>query len=182
MSAEADIFNFMPLTKQQKQKIIEDLKEEITKQKTVIFADLTGLKVEDLSILRKRLKAADSKLKVARKTLLKLAFKEKGLEIDEKRLEGEIALIFGYRDEISPAKIVYEFSQENPNLKILGGFIGNKFYEPEEIINLAQLPTREELLARLVGSIFAPATNFVRVLQGNMRNLIHIFSQIKPST
>jgi large subunit ribosomal protein L10 len=116
---------------------------------------------------------------VAKKTLLGLALKSAKLEIETKKIPGEIAVIFGYKDEISPAKIVYQFSQEHPNLKILGGVIENKFREAEQIITLAQLPTREELLARLVGSISAPISNFVNVLQGNIKGLIYVLTKVK---
>lgn len=169
----------MALTKAQKQKILEDLKEKIAKQKAMIFVDFTGLKVKDLSDLRRKLKAADCELKVAKKTLMGITFKAAKITIETKKLPGEVALVFGYKDPISPAKIVYQFSQANPNLKILAGFFENKFWEAEDIIALAQLPTREELLTKLIGSISAPISNLINILQGNLRNLISIFSQIK---
>ena len=169
----------MPLTKEQKQKIIEDLKEKIERQKAMIFADFTGLKVKDLSNLRKKLRLADNELKVVKKTLLGSALKERDFKIDIEKLKGEIAIVFGFKDALSLAKIIYQFSQENPNLKILGGFFEKKFQEAEEIITLAQLPSREELLARLAGTIFAPVSNFVNVLQGNIKGLICILTKVK---
>ncbi len=174
----------MPLTKEQKQKITEDLKEKIKEQKTMIFVDFTGLKVKDLSNLRKKLKTIDGGLKVAKKTLLGLALKgyHPSAVQEVKRLKGEVAIIFGFKDELSLAKIIYQFSQENPNLKILGGFIESKkreFLNAEDIIEIAQLPAREELLARLVGSISAPVSNFVNVLRGNLKGLIYALSAIK---
>ena len=169
----------MPLTKEQKKKIVEDLKEKIARQKAIIFVDFSGLRVKDLSNLRKKLKAANSELKVTKKTLLDLVFKKTGLAIEAKKIKGEIALIFGYKDGLSLAKMIYQFSETNPNLKILGGFFEKKFREAEEIITLAQLPTREELLAKLVGTIFAPVSNLVNVLQGNIKGLIYALSGIK---
>ncbi len=169
----------MPLTKEQKQKIVEDLKEKIARQKAMIFVDFTGLKVKDLSNLRKKLRAVNSELKVAKKTLLGLVFKKAGLEIEAKKMKGEIALIFGYNDGLSLAKMIYQFAEANPNLKILGGFFEKKFQEAEEIITLAQLPTREELLARLVGTISAPVSSLVRVLEGNIKGLIYILTKVK---
>ena len=169
----------MPLTKEQKKKIVEDLKEKIARQKAIIFVDFSGLRVKDLSNLRKKLKAANSELKVTKKTLLDLVFKKTGLAIEAKKIKGEIALIFGYNDGLSLAKMIYQFSEANPNLKILGGFFEKKFREAEEIITLAQLPTREELLAKLVGTIFAPVSNLVNVLQGNIKGLIYALSGIK---
>lgn len=172
---------FMPLTKEQKKKIIEDLKEKIARQKVIIFVDFTGLKVKDLSFLRKKLKTSGNEIKVAKKTLIGIAFKENKIEFEPKKLPGEIALVLGYNDEISPAKIVWEFSQEHPNLKILGGFFENKFFETEKIIELAKLPTKEELLARLVGSISAPISNFVNILQANIKGLILALNAISKS-
>ena len=169
----------MALTKEQKKKILEDLKEKIERQKAMIFADFTGLKVKDLSSLRKKLRLADNELKVVKKTLLGLVFKERDFKIDTEKLKGEVAIVFGLKDALSPAKIIYQFSQEKPNLKILGGFFEKEFQEAEEIITLAQLPTREELLARLTGTIFAPVSNLVNVLQGNIKGLICILTKVK---
>lgn len=169
----------MALTKTQKQKILEDLNEKIAKQKVMIFIGFTGLKVKDLSNLRRKLKLSNCQLKVVKKTLMAIAFKKAKLEIEPKKLPGEVALVFGYKEEILPAKIIYQFSQENPNLKILVGFFENKFFEAEKIIELAKLPTREELLARLVTSISSPISNFVNVLQGNIKGLIFVLAKAK---
>jgi len=172
----------MALTKEQKQKILDGLKEKIARQKVMILVDFTGLKVKDLSNLRKKIKAADGEIKVAKKTLLGLAVKGAGLEFEAKKLKGEIASVFGYKDEISLTKIIYQFASANPNLKILGGFLENQFRTAEEIITLAQLPAKEELLAGLVRSVAAPISNFINVLQGNIKNLVYIISRIKSES
>ncbi len=101
----------MALTKTQKQEVLEDLKEKIAKQKAVVFVDFTGLKVKALSDLRKKIKAAGDEIKIAKKTLFGIAFKKAGFEFDSKKLKGEIALVFGYKDEISPAKITNQFAK-----------------------------------------------------------------------
>ena len=169
----------MPLTREQKEKIVKELKENIERQKTIVFVAIEGLKAKEVFDLRKRLKQVNCLLTVAKKTLLKIAFKEKKLKIDEEKLEGQIALIFGFKDEISPAKIAYQFSLEKQNLKILGGFFEEKFREIEEVITLAKISSREELLARIIGSISSPISGFVNVLQGNIKGLIYILKQIK---
>jgi large subunit ribosomal protein L10 len=169
----------MAQTKEQKQKVIDDLKEKIEKQKSMVFVDFTGLKVKDFSILRKKMKAVGNELKVAKKTLLGVVFKKAGLEVEFKKIKGEIAVIFGLKDEFSPAKLSWQFAEANQNLKILGGYFEKKIRTAEEITALAQLPSKEELLARLVGSIKAPVSGFVGVLNGNLRNLVYILSQIK---
>ena len=169
----------MPLNKTQKKKIIDDLKEKLGKQKILFFVDLKGLKVKDLSDLKKRLKKVDSQLKVSKKTLLRLALKEKKIDLDTKKLEGEVASVFGFKDEILPAKTTYQFSLENKNVKILGGYFLGKFVEAEEMIAISQLPTKDELLARLVGTVSAPISNFVQVLNANIKGLLQVLTQIK---
>lgn len=170
----------MALTKQQKQNIIDDLKEKIDRQKSIVFVDFKGLKVKDLSVLRKKIKEVEGQLKVAKKTLIKLVLEKAGLKL-EKNLEGEIALICAFKDSLSPLQKTYQFSQTNENLKILSGFFDGKFIEQEEIMTLARLPSREELLARLVGSISNPISGLVNVLQGNLRGLVYVLSQIKTN-
>src|SRR4030042_739694 len=168
----------MPQTKEQKQKTIENLKEKINRQKSMVLIDFQGVKVKDLSELRRKIKEAGGQLKVAKKTLINLALKKFGLKL-EKDLKGEIALIFAFEDSISPLKKTYQFSETNDNLKILDGFFEGKFIEKDKVLTLAQLPSREELLARLVGSISSPVSGFLNVLQGNMRNLVYVLSQVK---
>jgi large subunit ribosomal protein L10 len=169
----------MALNKTQKQEILDDLKDKIAKQKAMILVGITGLKVKDVSGLRKKLKAADGNLKVIKKTLIEKAFKENKLDFDKNKYKEEMAVAFGFKDEIVPAKTVYQAGLANEKLKILGGFIDNKFNEAESIIALAKLPSREELLAKLVGSLSAPVSNFVYALNYNIKGLVHILSLIK---
>lgn len=169
----------MALTKEQKQKVVEKLKEKIANQKAMVFVAIEGLKAADLFALRKRLKEADCALSVAKKTLLNIAFKEKKMEFDAEDLEGQLALIFGFGDEIMPAKTAYQFSLENERLKILGGFFEDKFIDAKEIITLAKIPSKKELLAKVVGSISAPISNFVYTLQANIKGLITVLAKAK---
>ena len=167
----------MALTKEQKQNIIEDLKEKVDRQKSMVFVDLKGLKVKDLTDLRKKIKEVGGQLKVAKKTMINLVLEKTGFKL-EKGLEGEIALVFAFKDSFSPLKKAYQFSQTNENLKILSGFFDGKFIEQEEIITLAQLPTREELLARLARSVSSPISGLVNVLQGNLKGLVYVLQQL----
>ena len=145
----------------------------------MVFVAIDGLKTTELFDLRKELKQDNCLLTVAKKTLLSIAFKQSKMEFDAKELKGELALVFGFGDEIMPAKIAYQFSKKNKNLKILGGFFENKIKTAEEMITLARIPSREELLAKIVGSIKAPISGFVNVLQGNIKGLIYVLTQIK---
>ncbi|MBI2450692.1 MAG: 50S ribosomal protein L10 [Candidatus Nealsonbacteria bacterium] len=155
----------MPLTKEEKQKALEELKEKIDKQKSIVFTDFTGIKVKDLSNLRKKIKEENGELKVAKKTLISLALKEKNIALDAKQLKGELALGFGYKDEVSPFKLLYDFSKGNDKLKILGGLIGKEFYDSEKSIELAKMPTREELVAKLLFAPKVPIFSIFNILQ-----------------
>ncbi|MFA5013399.1 MAG: 50S ribosomal protein L10 [Candidatus Paceibacterota bacterium] len=168
----------MALTKEKKQNIVSDLETKIAKQKAMVFMDFTGVKVKDMADLRNQLKDQGSELKVAKKTLLKIALKNKNIELDPQDIPGEIALALGYEDEIAPSKIVYQFSKINKKAKILGGYLASKFYGAEQIVSLAQLPGRQQLLGQLVGTINAPVSSFVSVLHGNLRNLVCALSAI----
>lgn len=171
----------MPLSRQKKQEIISDLKEKISRQKTMVFVDFSGLKIKEVSVLKKKLKESDSLFKVSKKTLLKIALKNLDSSLSQKmnELKGELGVVFGFKDEISPAKIAYNFSLDNEKLKILGGFFEGKFIEKETVSELAKISGRKELLARLVYDISAPASNFVNVLQGNIKGLVRVLSLIK---
>lgn len=165
------------ITKEQKKKILKNLKEDINKQKSMVFVSVKGLKAVELLELRNKLKESDCKLTVAKKTLMNIALKD--LDIDVSELDGQVALVFGFKDEVLPAKTTYEFSKKNENLKILAGFFEDKFREMNEIIALAKIPSRKELLAKVVGSISAPISGFANVLHGNLRGLVYVLKQIK---
>jgi len=148
--------------------------------KAAVFADYTGLSVVKMTELRKRLKSEDAEMKVVKKTLVGLALKNAKIENTEiKKLPGQLALIFGYRDEISPAKLLYNFGKKDEHLKIIGGILGGNFLTSAKMVELAKLPTLEELLTKAVGSIAAPLSGMLNVLQGNLRGLVYILAQIK---
>lgn len=169
----------MALSKEQKQNILKDLKDKIEKQKSIAFIDFKGSKVKDLSLLRKKMKEVGGSFQVAKKTLIKLALEKFNLKL-EKKLEGEIALIFAFEDPILPLKEAFNLSQANANIKFVAGFFEGRFIEEEEILALAQLPSKDELLTKLVWTIQSPISGLVNVLQGNLRNLVYVLSQISP--
>lgn len=152
----------------------------MAQMKAAVFTDYTGLSVAKMSDLRRALKEQNAELKVVKKTLLDIIFRKRGLEkIEPKKMPGQLAIVWGYGDEVSPSRIVYDFSKKNEHLKILGGILNNNFVNGEKIISLAKLPSRQELLAKAVGSLAAPLSGIVSVLQGNLRGFVYLLSQIK---
>lgn len=172
----------MALTREKKEEIIEDLKQKFTIQKAIVLVDFEGLDSKSLFKLRDELKELKCQFQVIKKTLFKKTLetlKEKSLAKKIGQIKGQLALAFGLEDEMSPSKICYQFSQKNENLRILGGILGNEFLEKEKIIEFAKLPSRAELLARLVGSLSAPISNLANVLQGNIKGLIYVLAKAK---
>lgn len=169
----------MPQTKEQKKNIVEKLGKNLKEQKAMVFVDYQGLKASDIFSFKKKLKKTGCTFVISKKTLFKIALKNEGLDFDPKSLKGQMGLVFGLKDEVSPSRISYRFSKENEKFKILGGYFEKKFIALEDVINLASIPSREELLAKVVGSIAGPISGLVNVLQGNLRNLIYVLSAIK---
>jgi len=169
----------MAQTKEQKQKSLKEIKENLEKQKAMVFVAYEGLKAADIFNFRKKLKEADGKFLVVKKTLLNLILKDKKININAKDLKGQIAVVFGFEDEISPAKLSYQFSREKEGLRLLAGFFENEIIGSEQVLALAQIPSREELLSKVVGSIASPISGFVNVLQGNLKNFVYLLTNIK---
>jgi len=169
------------LTRKQKEKIVKNLAEEIKVAKAVVFSDFKGLPVKDMAALRRQLREKEIKMQVLKKTLLTIAFKEAGMKINAKELEGQIAVAISSKDEIEAAKIIAKTTKTNENLKIVGGFLGKNILSAKEIKALAKLPSKEELLAGLVRSLNVPVSGFVNVLAGNIRGLVQVLKTISET-
>ena len=173
----------MAKTKEQKKEIIQKIKDNLDKAKSIVFIDYRGLKAKEMFELREELRKQDGLLLVVKKTLMGLVFKERGMEVKDESLDGQTAIVFGLEDQVSPIKTIYNFSKKITSLKILGGSVGTaqnyEFLETDKMIELAKLPTRNELLAKLVGTMSSPVAGFANVLQGNIRGLVTVLSKIK---
>ncbi len=168
------------LTKDQKKQLVKDLSENIKASKSAVFVDYRGLKVKNLTGLKKELRGSGVEFKVAKKTLIEKAFRDSGIDMNVKNLEGQVAVAFS-GDEITGAKIIEKFGRTNENLKILAGVLEKKLMSAAEMKALARLPGKEELLAKLVGTLNAPVSGLVNVLAGNLRGLAQVLKAIAES-
>ncbi len=172
----------MAKTKQQKEQEVKDLTDKLAQAKAVVFASYNSLTVSQTEDLRKSLRQTGSELKMAKKNLLKLALQNNKFTDDiVDNFTGSVTVAFGFDDEIAPAKILAKFSKTNEAMQIFGGILENKFIESNRVQALATLPSKEELLAKLVGSINAPVSGVVNVLAGNLRNLVFVLNAIKTT-
>ncbi len=171
----------MPKTREEKKKILEGVIDKIKRSKSIVFTRFTNLEVKESEELRKELRKENSEYLVAKKTLLNLAFKDLNIEgLDAKDLDGQVATIFGFGDEVLPAKIVDKFKKANAQkIEFVGGFLENKFLSGAEMAAVATLPGKQELYAKIVGSINAPVSGFVNALAGNLRNLVYVLKAIE---
>jgi len=167
----------MVLTKEDKKKLIDDFSDKASKSKAMVFTNYQGLKVQDLNQLRKNLKEKNIDFKVVKNTLVRIVLENNNIKIDDSALNNPAAIAFGYKDEVEPNKIVYEFAKKNKSLEILGAIVNGKFVDTNTVKSLALLPSREELYAKVIGSINAPISGIVNVLAGNLRGLVSVLKQ-----
>lgn len=171
----------MPKTKNEKQIITRDLQEKIKKSKSIVFAGFNSFPVKSNEKLRVELEKENGEYYVAKKTLMKRAFADNGVELDTKTLDGKVATIFSYTDEVASAKVLGDFRKDKEvaeKIYFIGGILDGKFLSKEEVENLSKLPSKQELYAKLVGSINSPVSGFVNVLAGNLRGLVNVLKAV----
>ncbi len=171
----------MPKTRQEKEQIVAELTDKLGTMKSAVFTSISGYTMDDADTLREKGKKAGVEVLIAKKTLLVRALEEKGFGAKKEDLQGSILTTIGYDDEVSAAKLIAEFGKERDGIQIVGGVLEGEFVGSEAIKQLATLPGREELLAKLVGSINAPVSGFVNALSGNLRNLVYVLNAVKEA-
>jgi large subunit ribosomal protein L10 len=167
----------MPLSKERKAEFVADIKDRLVRSKAVVFTDYRGLTVEEIDEVRNNLREKNIEFKVIKNTLFKRALEESGIRFDLAEMEGHpIAAVFGYDDEVDPAKITFDYTKKNEKLEILGGLLEGNEMNAIMVKSLAKLPGREELYAKVVGSLASPLSGTVNVLAGNIRGLINVLN------
>ena len=162
----------MPTPK--KAETIDRLAEDFAKTPGAVIADYRGLKASEMTALRKRLKDSGVTLVVVKDTLAGIAATKAGKEALTKAFIGPVAIAFGSSDVVQPAKSLLEYVRANRDTKlaIKGGFLGNRLISAAEVTTLATLPSREVLIARLMGSIQAPIARLVGQLQAPLSGFV----------
>lgn len=167
----------MQITREMKAERLAEIKTLLAKQQIIIFTNYQGLKAKETDLVRLAVEPTDAKYLVTKNTLLRLALKEANLSIESDAFDAPLACIFGLADSVATAKAVIKVQKELEALNILGGIVDGELVDEAAIRNLATLPGRDELLAKLVGSINAPLSGLVSVLAGNLRGLVSVLHQ-----
>lgn len=173
----------MAKTRVQKEEEVRDYAQGLKDAKAIVFAELIGLKVADSTAFRRSSQEQEVSVRMAKKTLLRRAAKDAGLELDDTALEGKsVTMLLGTGDEIAPAKSLAELKKAHEEgITVLGGFLESNWMNAEQITALAKLPSKDQLIAQVVGSVRAPLSGLVGVLQGNLRNLVQVLNAVKDS-
>ena len=164
---------------QSKIALVDEIKEKIEKSQSIVLVNNHGLTVEEVTKLRKELREHGVDYKVYKNTMLKRAFDATGNEDANELLVGPTLGAFGIEDAVQPAKILNDFAEDNDRLEIKGGILDGRVVSIDEVKALAKLPSREVLVAHLLGSLNAPIQGLATVLSGNIRGLAVALNQIR---
>lgn len=157
---------------QSKQAAVADVVDKMKRAQCMIVLDYRGLTVEEVTNLRSRFRQAGVEYKVIKNNMLKRAADELKIEGVDEYFKGPSAVAFGYEDPVAPAKILCKFVKDANKTEIKGGILDGKVMDAAGITNLSKLPSKEELIAKMLGSMNAPVTNFVGVLAAIPRGLV----------
>ncbi|MFH1829884.1 MAG: 50S ribosomal protein L10 [Pseudomonadota bacterium] len=169
------------MRREEKVEQVKSLAKRVDKAKVMIFADYRGLKVSEMTELRSKLRDDGSSFKVIKNSLFKRVLKEMGLETLEKYFEGPTALATSEIDPVNPAKALVEFAKMHDKLTLKGGYLEGRDLTLADVQSLAKMPSRETLLARVLFSFNAPATNMASVLAAVPRKLLYALNAIKDT-
>lgn len=143
---------------------VAEIKEKLEKATSVVLSQYQGLTVEEDTVLRKNLREAGVEYKVYKNTLVTLAAKELGLDGIVEYLEGPVAIAFGYEDVTVAARVLNDFAKDHKKLELKAGIVEGEIYDTDKIKQLATIPSKEVLIAKLLGSIKSPIASFARVI------------------
>jgi large subunit ribosomal protein L10 len=167
----------MALSKDKKSTIVSEVTDLISTSKMTVVADYRGVNVKSMQALRKSAKTNGTTVRVIKNRLVIQALKsaDNYKTTDTSALKAQLLYAFNASDEVAPAQAISNFAKSEPNLKFVGAITGEgKFIGVEDVKALASLPSKEQLRAMLVGTIAAPLSGFVNVINGNLRGFLNV--------
>jgi large subunit ribosomal protein L10 len=145
---------------------VELIAEKLGGLQSLVLADFTGLSVEQMTIFRAQCRSRGVECRVVKNRLAKIAADQAELQFLKDHLTGPTAMISSPESQVEPAKIVIDFAQENEAMQVKGGIVEGKFLTPPEVVALSKVPSRDELIAKMMGSLQSPLTGLVYTLNG----------------
>lgn len=166
------------LTLSQKQELVSALHEKFEQKKILVLVDYKGLNVTKINDLRSKLRQAGIEFKVVKNTLLIRAAEQTDVELLRQQFEGPSAVAMSYDDPVAPAKVLCEFAKDNDKLEIKAGIMDGSVLDVEGIKRLSELPSRDVLLATVLGTMNAVPTGLVRALNNVPERLVYALKAI----
>ena len=164
-----------------KKTVVADIKDKFDRAKCVVLVDYRGLTVEEDTALRKKFRESGVVYKVLKNTYIKRAADELGITGLDADLNGPTAVAFGIQDPAAPAKILKEFIADKKKMTVKCGIVDKQYIDANGVKALADLPSREVLIAKMLGSMNAPITGLVSVLGGTVRKLLYALNAVADS-
>lgn len=159
-----------------KEQVVSELQEKLKKANLGILTSFNAMNVLKMEALRNALRKNNAELKVVKNTLLGIASKETDFSVLAEHFKYPVAVVLGYQDPVAPTKALIEFARKNPELEVKVGVLDGKLLTKAEITALAELPSREVLLGKLVSVMAAVPTSLVTVLSGVPRNFVQVLN------
>jgi len=159
--------------------VIAELHEKLQRASAAILTDFKGMTVAEMTDLRDALAAEQIEYQVVKNTLMRRASRDTGAAVLDPLVKGTCAVAIGYGDPAIPAKIIKKFNKTNEKLKIKAGALGKRFLDMDGVVALAELPPREQLLGKLLGTLNAVPTSLVTVLSGVSRAFVGVLAAIQ---
>ena len=171
----------MAITREAKEQAVAKLTDELGRINLAVMTDYRGLTVAEIEELRGLMRQEGMIYRVTKNTLLRIAAKSNSAlaELDPTQFTGPMALAMGFDDEVAPARVIFQYAKAHNALEIVGAITGEgELLSAAEVKALASLPTREQLIGQLVGTIAAPLTGFVGVLGANVRSIVNVLNAL----
>ncbi|MBD3223689.1 MAG: 50S ribosomal protein L10 [Caldithrix sp.] len=161
--------------------IVEEYTDKFKQANSVYLADYTGIDVHNVTELRRQFREQNVEYKVLKNRLAKIALHNAGVEDLDDYLNGVTSFIIGYDDPVAPAKIIKSFNKKKEMLKLKGVYFEGKVFTAKQAEGLADLPSREELLAKLLSLLQSPMTKLAGTLQASMQKMVGTLNALKES-
>jgi large subunit ribosomal protein L10 len=163
---------------QQKKSSVENLEKEARDCKGLLVTSFKALKTVEFNELRQKIRGFDSEYRVVKNSLTKIALKNAGMDALAESLDGPTAIVIERGDALATIKAVFDFVKAHENVKVNGGYFDGKVVSADQLKSIASLPSREVLIAQLLGTLQAPMVNLVSVLQAPVRDLASVLDQV----
>lgn len=170
----------LALTREQKVRLVQEYGERLGRAQVSIWAHYGGIRVGQLTQLRRQAQEAGAEVVVVKNTLMRRALEESGLPYDPAVMAGPCIVAFAYDDIAQAAKVMTDFARTSQErLRIVGGIVGGRLVDAQQVASLTDLPSRDVLIARVVGGVQAPLSGLVGVLSSVLRGVVNVVNARK---